>query len=246
MNLLRLWLSPHMDWKSLPTARQATLPHRRFWWAKLTTSDDLGIFATHVTTYDLHMTLMTNGDGILMTVKTNGEDTLMTPFTTHDYLVSTPNDITDNPCDDIDDLYYIHCPHDWDQVTKRMKRWQQGWLMTITDDMANLLWQPMWLLQTTPDDWSDNQNTTPTTLMTTGDYLWWSMSRPVDDPGPFLTTSDDSIWRYLSPKSKVACLAGANWTSHVWAYRILMCLINFTVHISTYSLFSHNLKSVVV
>jgi hypothetical protein len=58
------------------------------------------------------MTLMTNGDGILMTVKTNGEDTLMTPFTTHDYLVTTPNDITDNPCDDIDDLYYIHCPHD--------------------------------------------------------------------------------------------------------------------------------------
>ena len=43
---------------------------------------------------------------------TGGEDTLMTPFMTHDYLVTTSNDITDDPCDDIDDLYHIHCPHD--------------------------------------------------------------------------------------------------------------------------------------
>ena len=43
---------------------------------------------------------------------TDGEETLTTPFTTHDYLVTTPHDVTDNPCDDIDDLHGIHCPHD--------------------------------------------------------------------------------------------------------------------------------------
>ena len=97
-----------MDWQSLPTARQATLPHQSFWQAKLTTSDDVGIFVTHVTTFhDLHMTRTTNGDGILMTVKSNGEDTLMTPFTTHDYLVTTPNDITDDPCDERILLYSL-------------------------------------------------------------------------------------------------------------------------------------------
>jgi hypothetical protein len=31
-------------------------------------------------------------------------DTLMTLVMTRDYLVTTQNDITDNPCDDIDDL----------------------------------------------------------------------------------------------------------------------------------------------
>ena len=178
-------------------------------------------FLTHVTTFhNLCMTLTTNGDGILMTVKTNGKDTLMTPrtdgedtlktlFTTHNYLVTTPNDITDNPCDDIDDLYG-HCPHDWDQVMKRTTRWQQERLATPTDDVASLVWWPMWLLLTTREDQSDDQHTTPMTLMTTGDYLGWSMWRPVDDPGNFLTTFDDSIWRYLSPKSKVACLADAH------------------------------------
>ena len=62
------------------------------------TSDDLGNFMTHVTTFhDLCTTLMSHGDGILMTLKTNGEDTLTTPmigdedtltthFTTHDNL----------------------------------------------------------------------------------------------------------------------------------------------------------------
>ena len=88
------------------------------------TSDDLLNFLPHVTTfYDLCTTLMTNGDDILMTMKTNGEDalttlmtdgedTLTTHFATRDYLVTTPHDVIDDPCDSIDDLYGIHCPHD--------------------------------------------------------------------------------------------------------------------------------------
>ena len=100
------------------------MPHGSFWPAKLTTSDDLGNFSTHVTTFhDLRTTLTTNDDDILTTLKTNGEDTLTTPttdgedtlttrFTTHNYLVTTPHDVTDDPCDDIDGLYGIHCPHD--------------------------------------------------------------------------------------------------------------------------------------
>ena len=136
-----------------------------------------------------------------------GEDTLTAPFTTHDYLVTTPHDITDNPCDDIGDLYCIHCPQNWDQLMKRTTRWWQGWLTTPIDNMVNVAWWPMWLLLMTCDDQSDDQNTTPTTLMTTGHYLGWSMWWPIEDPENFLMTSDDSIWQYLLPKSKVACLA---------------------------------------
>jgi hypothetical protein len=51
------------------------------------------------------MTLMTNGDDILITMKTSGEDTLTAPatdgedtlttlFMTHNYLVTTPHDVT--------------------------------------------------------------------------------------------------------------------------------------------------------
>ena len=81
-------------------------------------------FLTHVTTFhDLRTTLTTDCDDMLMTRKTNGEDTLTTlmpdgedtlttPVTTHNYLVITPHDVTDDPCDGIDDLYGIHCPHD--------------------------------------------------------------------------------------------------------------------------------------
>jgi hypothetical protein len=46
---------------------------------------------------------MTHGDDILMTLKTIGEDTLMTPIATRYYLLTTPNDVTDDPCDDIND-----------------------------------------------------------------------------------------------------------------------------------------------
>jgi hypothetical protein len=62
------------------------------------------------------MTMMTHGDDMLMVLKTNSEDTLTTPMTsgddtlmapvvTCDYLVTTPHDVTDDPCDDIDNLY---------------------------------------------------------------------------------------------------------------------------------------------
>ena len=57
-------------------ARQATLARGSFWQAKLTTSDDLRNFLTHVTTFhDLRTTMTTNGDTILMTLKTNREET---------------------------------------------------------------------------------------------------------------------------------------------------------------------------
>ena len=100
------------------------MPRGSFWQAKLTTNDNLRNFSTHVTTFhDLRTTLTTNGDYILTTLKTNGEDTLMTPMTdgedtlttystTHDYLVTTTHEVTDDPCDSIEDLYGIHCPHD--------------------------------------------------------------------------------------------------------------------------------------
>ena len=100
------------------------MPRESFGRAKLTASDDLGNFSINVTTFhDLCMTLTTTGDDMLMTLKTNGEDTLTTSMTsgedplttavmTRDYLVTTPHDITDNPCDDVDDLYGINCPHD--------------------------------------------------------------------------------------------------------------------------------------
>ena len=79
------------------------------------TSDDLGNFLTHVTTFhNLHTTLMTDGDNILPTLKTIGEDTLTTlmtwgedtlttPVVTREHFVTTPNDVTDDRCDDIDD-----------------------------------------------------------------------------------------------------------------------------------------------
>ena len=153
-------------------------------------------FSTHVTTFHyLWTTLTTNGDDILTTLKNNGKDTLNTPFTTHDYLLTTLHDVTDDPCDNIDDSYDIHCPHDWDQVMKRTTTWQKGRLMSLTDDVVNLVWWPMWLLLTTCDDRSDNPNTTPTTLMTTGDYLWRSMWWPVDDPRKFL---DNNWWLHLA------------------------------------------------
>ena len=142
---------------------------------------------------------------LLMTRMTGGEDTLMTTFTTHDHLVTTLHDITDDPCDDIDNLHDIYCPRDWDKVTKvtkRTTRWLQGQLMTLTDNVVNLVWQLMWLLLTTCDDRSDDQNRTPTTVTTMGDYLWLSMWRPIDDPRNFLTTSDDSMRWYFVWQSR--------------------------------------------
>ena len=175
-------------------------------------------FLTHVNTFhNLCATLTTNGNDILTTMKTNGENTLTNPmtdgedtlttlFTTHNYLVTTPHEVTDDPCDNIDDLYGIHCLHDWDQVMTRTTRWWQGRLPTPTDDMANLVWWPMWLLLATCNDRSDDQNTTLPTLTTTGDSLLCSMWQSVDDPGNFLTTSDDSIWQYYDQSWKLPVL----------------------------------------
>ena len=70
------------------------------------------------TFHELVKTLMTHADDILKTLKTHGEDsltvprnsgedTLMTPVMTRDYLVTTPHDVIDNPCDDIDGLEQI-------------------------------------------------------------------------------------------------------------------------------------------
>ena len=62
----------------------------------------------------LHTTLTTNGEDILRTLKTNGEDTLTTPMMDGEdtlmiqlmtTFVTTLHDVTDDPCDDIDDLY---------------------------------------------------------------------------------------------------------------------------------------------
>jgi len=155
--------------------------------------------------------MKTNGEDILTSLTTDGEDTLMTHITASDYLVTTPHDVTEDPCDSIDNFYGIHCPHDWDQVTKRMTMWQQGWLMTQTYDVANPVWWPMWWLLWTCDDQSDDQNTTPMTLMTMGDYIGWSMWRPVNGPGNF----HDDMWglhlAILQPKLKAVCLAGLLW-----------------------------------
>jgi len=49
------------------------------------------------------MTLKTNGEDTWTTPTTGDEDTLTTPVRTRDYHVTTPNDVTDDPCDDIDD-----------------------------------------------------------------------------------------------------------------------------------------------
>ena len=48
-------------------------------------------------------TLKTNGEDTLTTQMTSGKDTLTTPVVTHDHLLTTLNDITGVPCDDIDD-----------------------------------------------------------------------------------------------------------------------------------------------
>ena len=56
---------------------------------------------------DILTTLNTNGEDILMTPMTSGEDTVITPVTTRAYLVNTLHDITDDPCDKIDNLEQI-------------------------------------------------------------------------------------------------------------------------------------------
>ena len=52
---------------------------------------------------DILTTLKTIDEDTLTTLMTSGEDTLMTSVATRDHFVTTPNDVTDGPCDDIDD-----------------------------------------------------------------------------------------------------------------------------------------------
>jgi hypothetical protein len=60
------------------------------------------------------MILKTNGEDTLMTPMTDDEDTLTNPVMTLNYLVTTPHDVSNNPCDEIDDLYVnLRILHDW-------------------------------------------------------------------------------------------------------------------------------------
>jgi hypothetical protein len=129
----------------------------------------------------------------------------------------------------------IHCPHDWDQVTKRMTRWWQGWLTTPTEDVANLVWRPMWLLLTTHDDRSDDQNPTPTTLTTLGDLPWTIHVTTCWRPWNFF---DDIWWLNLAIFiTKVeSCLScrGVMWprntnnVSQNWTFYWVPAIIHFS------------------
>jgi hypothetical protein len=52
---------------------------------------------------DTLTTLKTISEENLMTPTTHGEDTLTAPIATRDHCVTTLDDITDDPCGDIDD-----------------------------------------------------------------------------------------------------------------------------------------------
>jgi len=89
-------------------------------------------------------------------------------------------------------------------------RWPQRWLTTVSDDMVNF-----------SDERCDYYLLHLTTRGMTKircRQSWRHWMNTFDDPCDdlvmtltiFLTTSDNSIWRYLSPKSKVACLDGCS------------------------------------
>jgi len=164
----------HKDNTKNSPARRATLPRGSFWWAKLATSDDLGNFLTRVTTFhDLRMTLTNNGNNIwrpwrpvvktlwwpwrlvgktlwwpLLRLTTTLWLPRMTSLMTHVMTLTTS-------------MIFI--------VSMIETKSGYGRLMTLCDDMVNFVWWPMWLLLTTCDDQSDDQNTTLMTLMITGD-----------------------------------------------------------------------------
>ena len=75
-------------------------------------------------------------------MKTNGEDTLMTPMTedtliipvmTSNYYVTTP--VTDNPCDDIDDLEQIAVKYVEQLMVGDQTKWQNGWQGDYKDEL---------------------------------------------------------------------------------------------------------------
>ena len=74
---------------------------------------------------------MINCEDTSTTLMTSGEDTSTTTY----YLVTTFYDIPNNQCDNIDNLGHLT---DYEQVTKRATRWQQRWLMTVSDGVVNL------------------------------------------------------------------------------------------------------------
>jgi hypothetical protein len=158
------------------------------------------------------------------------EDTLTASVTTHDYLVTTQNDITDDPCGNIDDVERITClclSHFWDQMMTRTTRRWQWWLMTLSNDVVNLVWWSMWLLPMTPHGLGDKKI-----------QPWWpwqqrltTLDNQCDDLLKtlkiFLTTSDDSIWRIyiVRVKSCLSCWAKSKTLrTHIgvllWQWRI--------------------------
>jgi hypothetical protein len=81
-------------------------------------------------------------------------------------------------------LWYVLSP--WLRLSdEKDDKVTNAWLTTQRDNVVNLVWRPMWLLLTTCDDQSDDQNMTPTTLTTMGHYVGQSMLWPVGDPWIF-------------------------------------------------------------
>lgn len=110
------------------------------------------------------------------------------------YLVTTHYDITNNWCDDIDDLGHLT---NYDQVMKRTTRWWWRWLTTVSDNMANL-----------SDKRCDYSLLHLTTQMMTKiwpQWSWWHWINTIDNPCDDLVTSnhthnflDHNWWLHLA------------------------------------------------
>ena len=130
------------------------------------------------------------------------EDPCYESWLPHDYSY----DVTDDPCDRIDDL-----PQKIATVKQQASDKKYGSVMAKITKVPN--WWPnrsSVMTHVTPNDdtwWSKwLQKMTLTTLMTLVDYHRHPMWQPVDDEQKFLMTSDNVIWQYLLPKSKIVCL----------------------------------------
>jgi hypothetical protein len=197
-----------------PSARQATSPRGSFSRAKLTTSDNFGLFLTHVTTFHDHrMTLTTTWDDFWWprqpTLKTLRQPrwllvkTLRRPWRLLVKTLQRPLWASWLPCDYSPWCHWRPmwqpwqpCAHNWlwpsdekdDKVTTKMTDDREWW-------HGKFKWWTLWLLLTTPDDPSDDQNTTPTTLTTLCEDRWQSMWWPGDDTHNFC---DDIWWFHLA------------------------------------------------
>ena len=77
-----------------------------------------------------------------------------------------------------------------------MTRWWQGWLTTLTDDMANLLWRPMWLLHLTTQVMTKTQPQQPwRQWVTTFDDQCEDLLMTLEIPWQHLTTPSGDIYR---------------------------------------------------